>query len=167
VGLFFFAIHILNERSFQMYQGWKTPERDLRQMYHRCGQPIQVGEYFIGYVLQPLYRFDDQEIVTCPTCGRRLRGADLANHPLGFEITPAHTKAEAEWLVTWFQEHGVPAAAVPHWLWTWTVNTDAAHIEAAIVMRGNSLNPCWHCRMLRDITTDDQCPHCSADFLPF
>lgn len=150
-----------------MYQGWQTPEHEMRQMYHRCDQPIKVGESCIGYVLQPLYRCDGQAITTCPTCHQRLRGADLFRHPLGYEITPAHTRSEADWLVAWFQVQGLPAAAVPHWLWTWTVNTNADHFQTAIALSKKSLNPCWHCRRLRDITTADSCPHCGAEFLPF
>lgn len=40
-------------------------------LYHRCGQPVQVGDRMVGYSLFPVYLIDGQAVRHC-RCGVRL-----------------------------------------------------------------------------------------------
>lgn len=120
-----------------MYQHYQTPPHERRQRYHICGQPVEWGDHFIGYVLQPQFWIDDKPVTICPQCGTRLTTTHLYLSPYAYEITHARTQTEADAIVTRLEAQGIPAAAVSDWLWGWTVNTDAGHVaQARAIVQG-------------------------------
>ncbi len=114
-----------------MYQHYQTPPHERRQRYHTCGLPVQWGDYFIGYVMQPRFWADGQPVTVCPKCGSRLATNHLYMTPYAYEITHAKNQAEADAIVTRLEAQGIPAAPTHDWLGGYTVNTDADHVAQA------------------------------------
>ena len=46
-------------------------------LYHRCGQPVQVGDRMVGYSLITLFLVDGQAVRYCPRCGDRIWAQSL------------------------------------------------------------------------------------------
>lgn len=50
---------------------------DLSHYQHNCGQPLLVGENFIGYQLRPTFHTEPgYRVTTCPHCRLRLNMND-------------------------------------------------------------------------------------------